>query len=455
MSHANVTPRESECICAPVEKLVVYGTGRTNRNKEPGNIEYLKMQHSFTAEFQLSDSSRKDAIVNKFIEKFDFLFFQSGMWLSSEIKGEEKVRKALGDSRKLQNPSRSSRSLEKNDFGLGRKLVVYGAGHQGLTQEPGNTEYTRMLQTYKAKYNRSEKPQQAAIVHKFIEKFDFESKGRIMEIEQAKFKVVNAIADLREYTANANNVSERNQQAALPLKKKSHYLHMFLVKDTPYIEELAFHFYAMRKPEDNKPGKLEPLPQPNFSFLPPSDDAVKWSYDERSRVLTANFSEVDEITEKHKRLLGQFMERDDITVVCEGLFGLMKNEEEFLESVERAFGDDPYHRFRQFDRVEEDGHVSYNEHDGYISMKVSDFLSYLAILRDPATGDRLFSYVDATGSQQTIADALNVVYYMIDVDMPKFLHQLDEEYKQNFKMKEILPGGAWCMMNHVCEWKCK
>ena len=41
------------------------------------------------------------------------------------------------------------------------------------------------------------------------------------------------------------------------------------------------------------------------------------------------------------------------------------------------------------------------------------------------------------------------MYYMTDVDVPKVLHEVEEQYRQTFKNREILPGEAWCMMNHV------
>ena len=43
----------------------------------------------------------------------------------------------------------------------------------------------------------------------------------------------------------------------------------------------------------------------------------------------------------------------------------------------------------------------------------------------------------------------HTVYYMTDVDMPKVLHEVEEQYRRTFKIQEILPAGAWCMMNHV------
>ena len=41
------------------------------------------------------------------------------------------------------------------------------------------------------------------------------------------------------------------------------------------------------------------------------------------------------------------------------------------------------------------------------------------------------------------------MYYMTDVDMPKVVHEVEKQYRQTFKFREILPGEAWCMMNHV------
>ena len=41
------------------------------------------------------------------------------------------------------------------------------------------------------------------------------------------------------------------------------------------------------------------------------------------------------------------MERDDITVVCEGLFGQLENEEVFLDVVGHALGKEPHHKFRK------------------------------------------------------------------------------------------------------------
>ena len=42
------------------------------------------------------------------------------------------------------------------------------------------------------------------------------------------------------------------------------------------------------------------------------------------------------------------MERDDIMVVCEGLFGQLKRVKDFLDVVDHALGNEPHHKFRKF-----------------------------------------------------------------------------------------------------------
>ena len=37
----------------------------------------------------------------------------------------------------------------------------------------------------------------------------------------------------------------------------------------------------------------------------------------------------------------------------------------------------------------------------------------------------------------------DTVYYMTDVDVPKVLHEVEEQYRQTFKIRDILPGEVW------------
>ena len=62
--------------------------------------------------------------------------------------------------------------------------------------------------------------------------------------------------------------------------------------------------------------------------------------------------------------------------------------------------------------------------------------------------NKWFTLVDAEGKTHSI-DTEDTVYYMPDVDLPKVLHEVEDQYWRTFKIQEILPPGAWCMMNHV------
>ena len=245
-----------------------------------------------------------------------------------------------------------------------------------------------------------------------------------------------------------------------------------------------------------------------------------------------------------KHFLGTLMERDDITVICEGLYdhSAFVNEtrmKDFLYDLGENFGAMPYGKFRQFHRrmaavttnttVDDDGntsattttnnnnneYVTYEEVDGYLSMNVlSDYIPYMeqTVLgrappppdapdhHQPPTRPKDAPAVSANGagihleddddddddeilpdkvnhtttttttarstmitptSTSTAAATLSTTpmtsnscpsdscIYMTDVEMATYCPRFDYEYKQQFKMKELLPGGTWCLMNHV------
>ena len=97
--------------------------------------------------------------------------------------------------------------------------------------------------------------------------------------------------------------------------------HLFMNADVAYIEELAFHYFDNQAETENRS-----LPKPQeFSLIPPEmDGGAQWSYDCKTRVVIADFSRVNVVTWNEKLYLGKLMERHDITVVCEGLFGQLE-----------------------------------------------------------------------------------------------------------------------------------
>ena len=70
-------------------------------------------------------------------------------------------------------------------------------------------------------------------------------------------------------------------------------------------------------------------------------------------MVLADFSMVNVVTCNQKLYLGKLIERDDMTVVCEGLFGQLEKEEAFLDVVSHSLGNEPHHKFRKFVRMKE------------------------------------------------------------------------------------------------------
>ena len=211
--------------------------------------------------------------------------------------------------------------------------------------------------------------------------------------------------------------------------------------DTPFIEEINFHT-PVTKPM--------PIPWP-FKFTKPNvEDSVEWKYDKELRLVTVNFSQVGIIKKVHKVYLGELMERDDITVVCEGLLPCKLDTTHLLEELIREMGDEYYPKFRRFDKRDLDGVVTYHERtDGHVSMKVEDYVRHLTILMGDDPSSKSFSYKNQSGVMESFEKATDSLFYMLDVTMAKYMRTMLNELTSRFKLKEILPGGEWCLFQYV------
>jgi hypothetical protein len=96
---------------------------------------------------------------------------------------------------------------------------------------------------------------------------------------------------------------------------------------------------------------LQPLPPalpiPNL----PHTGKCMWSFDEDSRVLLAEFVQEDgtvEIVYEDEEFLLRMMERDDISVISDGLATGLDPKKWTLEYIANAVGDEYYHKFRAF-----------------------------------------------------------------------------------------------------------
>ena len=258
----------------------------------------------------------------------------------------------------------------------------------------------------------------------------------------------------------------------------------------PYIEELAFHLSKMSTKEEEKIArpketesydgqsstdeseedahtklpplplpKLPPLPLPEpweFHFRPPQlNDRVEWSYEETRRIVVVNLTDAIDIHWMHKQYIGQIMERDDVTLILEGLVSKlvekMSDLKYLMEQLLIEFDDTMYPNFRRWDRVEEGSVVRYKANSNLVCpMRVKDYVDYMQTLMGE-NPDLPFTYVDENGVEVSFQKATDVVFYMLDVDMPLHLLRINAAFKSEFKMKEILTGGGWCMTNLIGE----
>ena len=226
-------------------------------------------------------------------------------------------------------------------------------------------------------------------------------------------------------------------------------------EELPYIEELAYHLNGLKIADEPVVTGLTPLPKPwDFEFWPPKlDDGVVWSYDPAQRIVLGKFTTVTDISWRHKQYIGSIMERDDLTLIMEGLASnlcaKLTDLKLLREELLLELGDQTYHNFRRFNRVEQEGFVYYRAEDsGVTPMKVKEYVRYLNTLMGEYPTSP-FSFQKEDGQEVQLDKATDVVFYMLDVDMTNHLLKIDEGFQSEFKLKEILPGGKWCMLNSV------
>jgi hypothetical protein len=250
----------------------------------------------------------------------------------------------------------------------------------------------------------------------------------------------------------------------------------YTYKDDPnefYVEETAHIYHNPPFPSELTNGvtieDLRPVPPPLPLPIFPKTNYCQWSFDEKSRVLIADFtpSEGEDGKQQHQfvmttedsKFLFEMYERDDITVISRGLLNLFKVDPSLwsLDYVNRCVGREFYHKFRRFDRVvDEKGMEVYNEMDTLYSMRFEDFVQYCD-LRKTYLKERqnnnfkeepVFSFEDHVGKTHSLGVWTSALY-MIDVDIMRLMPLLNENFLESFELSSVLPGGSHCMMNSV------
>jgi len=231
------------------------------------------------------------------------------------------------------------------------------------------------------------------------------------------------------------------------------------LKDVQLLEK---DIHILKSSAPTQSDGLEPILHAPSLMQPPSTGHCEWSYDEKSRVLLANFRTLTgkiQITHEDETHLFRMMERDDISVISEGLADEMNPSLWTREYIEGCIGSEYHHKIRAFETISNENRPRrqsiqhQTEKAGWYSMKVSDYFQYLERRRSVKKSNGKvnninFSFTDSEGNRKNV-NVDKEALYMLDLDVVKLLPQLFEDVKQNFKLPGILPGGSHCMMNAV------
>ena len=238
-----------------------------------------------------------------------------------------------------------------------------------------------------------------------------------------------------------------------------------------YVEEEAFLYHNPPIPseftEGVKPEDLKAIPPPMPLPELPRTGKCTWTFDEAQRILLADFSasassfqggEHFAMDPKDEAFFLEMLERDDITVISEGLLSQSTLNPEYwkLEYLQTVLNQEYYHKFRRFDTtVDTNGLEKCREVDGMYSMRIGTYVEYLKkrhnvlTSEEGASTDPSFSFVDHEGREQKIGHVGVSAIYMIDLDINKLVPNLHEDFLDSFRYPGVLPGGDHCMMNSV------
>ena len=160
------------------------------------------------------------------------------------------------------------------------------------------------------------------------------------------------------------------------------------------------------------------------------------------------------------------LERNDITVISEGLVRDLDPYQWDLNNVANILDFEFYHKFRRFDHRPTPSNGSrYVEVDQCMAMTVGDYMKYLdlrekVLERGPPirygeqdeeideANDALFTFKDDDEKEHTIDVRVSSIY-MIDFDLGKYLPRMHADFMKKMLYRGLLPGREHCMMNNV------
>eukprot|EP00934_Nitzschia_sp_Nitz4_P008353 Nitzschia sp. Nitz4//scaffold74_size92883//47486//53507//NITZ4_004826-RA/size92883-augustus-gene-0.13-mRNA-1//-1//CDS//3329557604//8343//frame0 len=268
--------------------------------------------------------------------------------------------------------------------------------------------------------------------------------------------------------------SHRNKEETtiIPLKASIHgkpppaHREPFVWRQDPnptYIEEIAHSYHNPPLPSAETdgilPGGLKPIPPPPEVPEAPSTGLCDWTYDELNRIYLGVFKAAESIKDGihpvDKEFLLLLLERNDITVITEGLldWNVLNPDIWNLDNILNEGSYEFSHKLRRFDKViDASGVESVVECDGFYSMRLVDYVKYLnqrqQSNQEGASVSNTFEWKDYNGVEKSVNVQVSALY-LVDVDITKYLPGVADDFRKAFRLETILPGGKDCMMNQV------
>lgn len=241
-----------------------------------------------------------------------------------------------------------------------------------------------------------------------------------------------------------------------------------------YVEEEAYIYHDPPFPTNTSDGvlakDLRPIPPPPPIPNLPDSGFCQWTFDENSRVMTAEFkrrspTEPLSIDPVDSKFFFEMLERDDITMISRGFLNHSRMDASLwnLDNIAQVLRGEFYHKFRRFDRiVDEQGFETFSEKDRLYSMRFADYARYYDQrmtytkaegLGTSHSGEATFTFLDHMNEEHSI-NVRTTALYMIDVDIKRLMPLLFQNFVDSFEMQAVLPGGSHCMMNSVRRFSC-
>ena len=117
-----------------------------------------------------------------------------------------------------------------------------------------------------------------------------------------------------------------------------------------------------------------------------------------------------------------------------------------LQAIRAVTGKRVHHKLKRF-APSTSNPALFDEID-MLEGPLETFLDYVHRHVRGEQGSISLKHTEKEGGLVEVDTAKDVVY-AIDIDLPRLLPRNHRDFQRNFRMKQIMPGGEWCMMSHV------